>query len=52
MDKIIKVSEVTCEITSTDTFAHQEISVQLQSSEKTSHHNTGIDKEVSEVLKE
>lgn len=52
MDKIIKVSEVTCEITSTDTFAYQEKSVQLQSSEKTSHHNTGKDKEVSEVLKE
>lgn len=52
IDKIIKVSEVACEITVPDTSAHQEKPVQLQSSEKTSHLNIGKDKEVSEVLKE
>ncbi|KAJ6376013.1 hypothetical protein OIU77_000896 [Salix suchowensis] len=51
IDKIIKVSEVACEITVPDTSAHQEKPVQLQSSEKTSHLNISKD-EVSEVLKE
>ncbi|CAK7324060.1 unnamed protein product [Dovyalis caffra] len=46
IDKIIKVSEVTCEITD-DTFANQEKTVRLQNSEKTSKHNTGTSGEVS-----
>ncbi|KAH8487529.1 hypothetical protein H0E87_026197 [Populus deltoides] len=51
INKIIEVSEVTCEITDA-AFANQEKPTPLQNSEKTSNPNTGTGRQVSEVLKE